>query len=169
LNSNVYAINGTYNDGSTFESYLVSELNDTPQGFCDDDIFFFGLSRDQAIKSIGIEGTDFTVTKVHDYQSTVFGCDEFDKWFNAFQPYPNPNSDGSGYVIDDVFYMYETFGDDLMTVVDIANSEFKDRLWTVFESDNGLRITNGYYYPDCFGFFITNNPAKNNVAYDVKY
>ena len=64
----VYSASITFNDDpeTVIDGNLFSEYGDVPDGYCDDDIFFYGMSRKQAIESIGIEGFEFTILSVSD-------------------------------------------------------------------------------------------------------
>ncbi|MCW8965779.1 MAG: hypothetical protein OQK82_03700 [Candidatus Pacearchaeota archaeon] len=64
----VFAIDGYfYDDKSEFSGYLVAEYDETPKGYDDDEIFFYGLSEENIEQAIedeknGIEGVDFAIT-----------------------------------------------------------------------------------------------------------
>lgn len=63
----IFSIDGYYKDDkSEFTDYLVNEFDDTPEGFNDEDIFYFGLSEGEikeAIKSGEDNGIlDFVIT-----------------------------------------------------------------------------------------------------------
>lgn len=63
----VFSIDGYFVDEpeQPFTGYLVAELDGTPEGYHDDQIFFYGLSEQdiiQAIKEGDTNGEDFVIT-----------------------------------------------------------------------------------------------------------
>lgn len=61
----VFSINGHYNDDhESFNGYLVAELDNTPKGYSDDQIFFYGLSESDIKYMINNpdDQDDFTIT-----------------------------------------------------------------------------------------------------------
>jgi len=62
----VFSINGYYKDDqSEFDGYLVAEFDNTPKGYSDDDIFFYGLSETNLQEAIELKedtGHDFVIT-----------------------------------------------------------------------------------------------------------
>lgn len=65
MNLPYIAIDGYWVDdpSDTFEGYIIKQTHDV--GFNDVDIFFYGLTYDEAVKSIGRKtALDFVITKV---------------------------------------------------------------------------------------------------------
>lgn len=62
----IYEIDGYWKDDkSEFYGYLVTELDCTPEGYDDDDIFFYGLSENQIKEAIELKENicnDFVIT-----------------------------------------------------------------------------------------------------------
>jgi len=62
----IFSIDGYWKDDRTeFNGYLVNEFDDTPKGYKDDEIFFYGLSEasiKQAIKEGEKTMLDFVIT-----------------------------------------------------------------------------------------------------------
>ena len=61
----LFTINGYWNDDkTTFEDYIVTEYHTCPEGYDDDEIFFYGLSEED-IKDCILNGSgilEFTIT-----------------------------------------------------------------------------------------------------------
>ncbi len=65
----VFSIDGYWKDTRIkFKNYLVSEFNDIPQGYIEDEIFFFGLSEETINDFIknGNDLHDFEITKYYE-------------------------------------------------------------------------------------------------------
>ena len=78
-------------------------------------------------------------------------------WFETFKPVPNPHCD-SGYLIDDVQYMFEIFGQDEAAVMAVVD-DTPNKVWTLIEDDDGnQRIVAGFHYMNRMGYFITEEP-----------
>ena len=56
----VFAICGYWKDEPEclFEGYLIAEYDDVPEGYDDDDIFFFGMNEADIVRAID-EGENF--------------------------------------------------------------------------------------------------------------
>lgn len=64
----VFSIDGYWKDDKdNFYGYLVSEFDDVPKGYSEEDIFFFGLSEDELEEAISL-GED----TVHDFVITNY-------------------------------------------------------------------------------------------------
>ena len=76
----------------------------------------------------------------------------FDDFFDKYKPIPNP--EGSGYCnLDDVCHSFETYGSDLLSVVDLKAT---DKVWTLVESDDQeLLVVPGFHQVNCQAYFIT--------------
>lgn len=78
----IFVVNGYWkDDGSEFYDYLISEYDDLPPQFNDDDIFFYGLSErdiEDSIKRGRDTISDFVITKLAD----VYEYDEIDMQFD---------------------------------------------------------------------------------------
>jgi hypothetical protein len=58
----------------------------------------------------------------------------------------------------------ETYGDDLERVVNEADPK---KVWTIVDTDNGLRIIAGYHYVNRFLYFISNEEwTDENEEYE---
>lgn len=69
----VFSISGYWKDDKTpFNGYKVAELDSLPDGYSDDDIFYFGLSEDDIKESIDNTETvnDFVITDYELYDDT---------------------------------------------------------------------------------------------------
>ncbi len=92
-----------------------------------------------------------------------------DDWFEQFKPIENTENTGYGLCIDDVYYAFETFGQDLARVreEDESNPEL---VWTLIDDDEGdLVIVNGYHHIDSVLHFICSEPASKLDNYIVDY
>ena len=57
--SRVFSVSGYWNDnGEPIDNYLVTDIHETPEGYEDEDIFFYGLPEDELMGDQG----DFTIT-----------------------------------------------------------------------------------------------------------
>lgn len=57
--SKVFKVQGYFNDdGTSIDSYLITDIHGTPEGYEDEDIFFYGLPEDELMGDQG----DFTIT-----------------------------------------------------------------------------------------------------------
>lgn len=64
----IFSVSGYFNDDhSNFDGYLVAEFNQTPFGYSDEQIFFYGLSETQLIGKHG----DFTITSYTLYDVVI--------------------------------------------------------------------------------------------------
>jgi hypothetical protein len=67
----VFIVDGYWKDNkSEFAGYLINEFDDVPDGFKDDDIFYFGLSETDLKNSSEDDGLEFVIT---DYKNIVEG------------------------------------------------------------------------------------------------
>jgi len=67
----VFIVNGYWKDNkSEFSGYLINEFDDVPDGFKDDDFFYFGLSETDINNSSEDDGLEFVIT---DYKNIVEG------------------------------------------------------------------------------------------------
>lgn len=85
----------------------------------------------------------------------------FDDWVETYRPVENPDGD-SGFFIDDICLMFETFGEELKRVqkaVEVA----PDTVWTAVDGYDGkVYIGNGYHYVNRIGYFITELPFEGD-------
>ena len=59
----LFKVNGYFKDDrSEFSDYLIAEYDHAPDGYSDDDIFYYGLSEEQIQKSSEDDGLDFVIT-----------------------------------------------------------------------------------------------------------
>lgn len=64
--------------------------------------------------------------------------------------------------------MYETYGEDIQTVLTIDKT-FPNHIWTYGDGDNGgLFITNGYHYVNRIGYFITKNAWSDGEIIQIE-
>ena len=57
--SKVFKVQGYFNDdGTPIDNCLVTDIHGTPEGYEDEDIFFYGLSEEELVGDQG----DFTIT-----------------------------------------------------------------------------------------------------------
>lgn len=94
---------------------------------------------------------------------------DFDEWFDLFKPRPNPNNNSSGLAIDDVFYMYETYGEDYGTIREaLLNQPL--HVWPIVEDDRGdLYIDKTDVTINVYGYLITEKPADADKHYSIRY
>ena len=59
----VFSISGFWKDDeSEFEDFLVAEYDDVPEGYDEEDIFYFGLSERDILGSRLEDGLEFVIT-----------------------------------------------------------------------------------------------------------
>tara|TARA_R100001460_G_scaffold38971_3_gene73624 strand:- start:843 stop:1130 length:288 start_codon:yes stop_codon:yes gene_type:complete len=69
----VFIVDGYWKDNkSKFHGYLINEFDDVPDGFKDDDIFYFGLSEKDLKDSSEDDELEFVIT---DYKNIIEGED----------------------------------------------------------------------------------------------
>ena len=60
----VYIVSGYWKDNkSEFNDYLINEYDDCPKEYDDDDIFFYGLSKNDLKNSSESDGLEFVITE----------------------------------------------------------------------------------------------------------
>jgi hypothetical protein len=87
------------------------------------------------------------------------------EWETQFKPIKNhldPNSSWDG-------IMFETYGKEL----DFVREKCKENpncIWTLMDSeeDDSCVIVEGFHFVNRIGYFITENPAEENVNYVIK-
>jgi len=82
----------------------------------------------------------------------------FEQWLCRYNPVNNHLDDNASFQDENNNgIMFETFGDELQYVLDIANTE-PNRVWTYVDGDDGTYVTNGYHLVNRIGYFITAVP-----------
>jgi hypothetical protein len=82
----------------------------------------------------------------------------FEEWQSRYCPIDNHLDDNASFQDENGNgIMFETFGDELQYVLDIANTE-PNQVWTYIDGDQGTWITNGYHLVNRIGYFITAVP-----------
>ena len=100
---------------------------------------------------------------------SVLTMDE-ETWFYTYKPIANSVPGGTlgecGMRIDEVGYMYETYGADLVHVKERSHVDPRC-IWTQTEEDGVCIIQNGYHHVNRLGYFITEEPfiASTTVSY----
>lgn len=83
----------------------------------------------------------------------------FDEWSEHYSPIPNPEGE-SGFCVDGVCTLFETYDDDLRKVED-ALARSPGTVWTVIEGeDEKLYVVDGLRRVNRIGFFITKRSYK---------
>lgn len=90
----------------------------------------------------------------------------YDEWKEKYKPVTNHlNND------DQIFF--ETFGDDLAHVVNVAKEDPR-KIWTIVDGDDSTYIINGYHLVNRINYIITEVPfegdhlAVRNCSYDTE-
>ncbi len=78
----------------------------------------------------------------------------FEKWYDTYQPKYNKTPSVSAPFGGT---MYETFGDELKTVIDEKQKK-PQNIWTLMEQDGVMYISNGFHLANRLGYFITEKP-----------
>lgn len=81
----------------------------------------------------------------------------FDEWFDTYRPLENPGK--CGFEIDDINYMFETYGDDLSKVLRIHKSN-EQMVWTLIECRSDEFLIEGYHWVNRTGYFIASVPWR---------
>lgn len=91
---------------------------------------------------------------------------ELDDWTSTYKPITNVLSPSNTNVhLEDKF---ETYGEELEYVLNVANSE-PNRVWTLVDGDDGnLYIINGYHLVNRVNYFITER-AFEGTFLEVPY
>lgn len=64
--------------------------------------------------------------------------------------------------------LFETFGSEVMYIMECAkNPDFKGRIWTIVEDDNGLYYNSGFHYVNRYGYLITEEAVEDGIEYIV--
>jgi len=89
----------------------------------------------------------------------------YDRWQETFRPVKNhldPNAAGEG-------CLFETYGEELDHVLEIANTE-PCRVWTLVDGDNGKQyICSGYHLVNRLGYFITEVALNEDNPRHARY
>jgi hypothetical protein len=86
-------------------------------------------------------------------------CNEYQPVINHIDPYASFD-DGNGGV------MFETYGPELNFVLNCAKAT-PLHVWTYMDGKNSALVTEGYHLVNRIGYFITANPAKENIGYEI--
>jgi|688.fasta_scaffold1335190_1 hypothetical protein len=83
---------------------------------------------------------------------------QYEEFVDTYQPIKN-------HLVDYAPYeecMYETYGEEVEYVVDIANSDKRQTVWTIINGENEKTwIIPGYHYFDRIGYLITTIPWES--------
>jgi hypothetical protein len=93
------------------------------------------------------------------------------EWETQFKPIKNHlDSNASWQDESGIGIMFETYGEELDFVKEKCN-ENPHCIWTLMDSeeDDDCVIVEGFHFVNRIGYFITENPAEENVNYVVKY
>jgi hypothetical protein len=82
-------------------------------------------------------------------------------WFDTFRPRENPSN--HGYEIDDVNFMFETYGDDLSEIVRVKNNSDGQLIWTLVEFESGEFLIEGFHHVNRIGYFIASVPWSSGL------
>lgn len=74
-----------------------------------------------------------------------------DKWIDEYKPIPNHISSTSGWEIDGVGIMFETYGAE----VEFVSQQPDNHVWTWIDGDEGTVIVAGMAYVNRIGYFVT--------------
>lgn len=80
-----------------------------------------------------------------------------DQWFDKFKPVANPNND-SGYLVDDVCYLFSPYNNEDMKKVQDADPEC---VWTMLDAEDDTVIGAGFTRINAIGYFITELPIED--------
>ena len=95
----VFMVSGYWKDDkSEFNDYLISEYDDVPKGYDDDDIFYYGLSETNLKNSSENDGMEFVITEYRRLENYSQGGAlskefKFDKNFVVYVPSTSDVSD----------------------------------------------------------------------------
>jgi hypothetical protein len=91
-----------------------------------------------------------------------------EQWAEMHKPIVNTITPESSFDFGDGGMMYETYGDDLTFVLEVANENPRN-VWTLIEGkDDAGYIVNGYRLVNRIGYFVTEEPAEAGSVYEIK-
>lgn len=73
-----------------------------------------------------------------------------EQWEDTYRPVTNVADDAKSWNGQ----MFETYGDDIATVIEVANTQPR-RVWTWIDGEDGSYIVNGYRLVNRIGYFLT--------------
>lgn len=82
-----------------------------------------------------------------------------DVFFEVFKPIRNHIDDNASW--DGC--MFETFGDEL----EFVRRQPAERIWTIFEADDGLAISNGYHLVNRIGYLVSRIASEAETDYEI--
>lgn len=88
----------------------------------------------------------------------------YEQWIDKFKPIQNhitPDSSFGG-------EMFETYGDDLEYVLQVARKTNGLLVWTYIDGDGGTYIVEGYRLVNRIGYFVTQVPYDDSDAYEIQ-
>lgn len=92
-----------------------------------------------------------------------------DEWFDYFMPIPNTVPGGTngecGLTVDNIGYMFETYGPDL----EFVREQPDEFIWTLLEVEGEGILAQGYHIVDRQGYFITEVPADTTIEYSIQF
>ncbi len=71
MTTKAYPVTILDSDGDEISGAIFSESDCMSDSINDEDVYFYGISRKEAIKNIGEPGCDFTIISVGDYLELV--------------------------------------------------------------------------------------------------
>ena len=75
----IYKVSGYWkNDKSAFTDYLISTFDDVPQGYRDDEIFYFGLSEQDLADSCNEDRLEFRIISYELVDRTIWNKKNLD-------------------------------------------------------------------------------------------
>jgi hypothetical protein len=91
----------------------------------------------------------------------------FEEWVEKYKPIPNRIDDNASFQDENgVGIMFETYGEELDYVLEIANSQ-PNRVWTYMDGDEGTFIGDRYHLVNRIGYFITAVPCEEDTWVQV--
>ena len=82
----------------------------------------------------------------------------FEDWEYRYKPVINHIGDNPSFQNEKgEGIMFETYGDELDYVLELAN-QVPNHVWTYIDGDDGTYVTNGYHLVNRIGYFITQVP-----------
>jgi len=82
-----------------------------------------------------------------------------EQWEETYKPVVNHINPEASWATDDANgIMFETYGDEIVHVVNQANADERF-VWTWVDGDDGTYIINGYHHVNRIGYFITEVPC----------
>lgn len=88
----------------------------------------------------------------------------YEEWVDRFKPIQNELSDNASFE----GMMFETYGDELEHVLQVARKTNGLLVWTYIDGEGGTYIVDGYRLVNRIGYFVTQVPYEEDSVYEIQ-